>query len=123
MPAVLTKICASSEPEPVSYTHLDVYKRQPQTERGSYYARAQLFSAKGDYARAVADFDKLVSLAPDNKEFQQQRQSAIAMQTELARATAKPPAPVPAPAAAAAATATAVPPPPSAAVPLSLIHI
>jgi len=94
--------------------------RLPRPSADPNYARAQLFSAKGDYARAVADFDRLVSLAPDNKEFQQQRQSAIAMQTELARVTAKPPAPAPAPAPAAPAVATAVPPPPTAAVPPSV---
>jgi len=54
-------------------------------DRASYFARAQLFTAKGDYAHAIADFDKLLSVAPDDKAVQQQRQSAIAMQTELAR--------------------------------------
>ena len=58
---------------------------RPQTDRASYLARAQLFTAKGDYPRAIADFDKLLSVAPDDKAVQQQRQSAIAMQTELAR--------------------------------------
>ena len=53
--------------------------------RAAYFARGQLFSAKGDYARAIADFDKLLSLMPDNKEVQQQRQQAIAMQAELAK--------------------------------------
>jgi tetratricopeptide (TPR) repeat protein len=56
-----------------------------QVDRASYLARAQLFVAKGDYARAIADFDKLLSVAPDDKTFQQQRQAAIAMQTELAK--------------------------------------
>jgi tetratricopeptide (TPR) repeat protein len=53
-------------------------------DRASYLARAQLFMAKGDYAHAIADFDKLLSVTPDDKAVQQQRQSAIAMQTELA---------------------------------------
>jgi tetratricopeptide (TPR) repeat protein len=69
----------------------------PQNERAAYFARAQLFSAKGDYARAIADFDKLLTLMPDNKEIQQQRQSAIAMQAELARVNVKPPATAAAP--------------------------
>jgi tetratricopeptide (TPR) repeat protein len=56
-----------------------------QIDRASYLARAQLFTAKGDYTRAIADFDKLLSIAPDDKTVQQQRQSAVAMQTELAK--------------------------------------
>src|SRR6266852_2812605 len=56
-----------------------------QVDRASYLARAQLFVAKGDYERAIADFDKLLSVAPDDKTLQQQRQAAIAMQTELAK--------------------------------------
>jgi len=48
-------------------------------DRASYLARAQLFTAKGDYARAIADFDKLLSVTPDDKAVQQQRQSAIAI--------------------------------------------
>ncbi len=72
--------------------------QSPQTERASYFARAQLFSTKGDYARAIADFDKLLTLMPDNKEIQQQRQAAIAMQAELARVNAKPPPPTAVPA-------------------------
>src|SRR6266852_1616534 len=36
-------------------------------DRASYLARAQLFTAKGDYARAIADFDKLLSVTPDDK--------------------------------------------------------
>jgi tetratricopeptide (TPR) repeat protein len=61
-------------------------------DRAAYLARAQLFTSKGDYARAIADFDKLLSVAPDDKAVQQQRQSAIAMQTELARVHEGPPA-------------------------------
>ncbi len=57
----------------------------PQPDRASYYARAQLFSAKGDYARAIADYDKLLSIMPGDKIAQQQRQAAIAMQAELAK--------------------------------------
>jgi tetratricopeptide (TPR) repeat protein len=56
-----------------------------QIDRASYLARAQLFTAKGDYARAIADFDRLLSVTPDDKTIQQQRQSAVAMQTELAK--------------------------------------
>ena len=63
-----------------------------QVERAADFARGQLFSAKGDYARAIADFDKLLSLMPDNKEVQQQRQQAIAMQAELAKSGTKAPA-------------------------------
>jgi tetratricopeptide (TPR) repeat protein len=64
-------------------------------DRASYLARAQLFTAKGDYARAIADFDRLLSVTPDDKAVQQQRQSAIAMQTELARVREGQPATTP----------------------------
>jgi tetratricopeptide (TPR) repeat protein len=67
--------------------------QSPQTERAAYYARAQLFTAKGDYARAIADFDRLLSLAPDDRAVQQQRQAAVAMQTELAKVRDTPSAP------------------------------
>lgn len=66
--------------------------QNPSTDRVPYFARAQAFSAKGDYARAIADFDKVISIAPDDKAAQQQRQSAIAMQAELARIHDNPPA-------------------------------
>ena len=64
----------------------------PQAERGSYFARGQLFIAKGEYARAIADFDRLLSFLPGNKEVQQQRQTAIAAQAELARVAPSKPA-------------------------------
>src|SRR5581483_11017013 len=70
----------------------------PQIERGAYYARAELFMTKGDYARAIADFDRLLSFMPDNKQVQQQRQAAVAMQAELAKVRDTPAA-QPAPAA------------------------
>ncbi len=81
-----------------------------QVDRASYLARAQLFTAKGDYARAIADFDKLLSVAPDDKALQQQRQSAIAMQTELAKVRAGQPA-------APSAEAVAAAPPPQSTAP------
>jgi len=80
-----------------------------QTSADPNYARAQLFSAKAITPRR-RDFDRLVSLAPTTKEFQQQRQSAIAMQTELPRDAKRracaSPAPVP-------GGGEAVPPPPT----------
>jgi tetratricopeptide (TPR) repeat protein len=59
--------------------------QNPQNDRAPYMARGQLFSAKGDYTRAIADFDRALALAPDDKTARQLRQSAIAMQTELAK--------------------------------------
>ena len=65
-----------------------------QVDRASYFARGQLFSAKGDYTHAIADFDRLLSVTPDDKMVQQQRQSAVAMQAELAKVwSAQPQAP------------------------------
>src|SRR5262249_10885616 len=74
----------------------------PQTDIASYFTRGQLFSAKGDYARAIADFDKVLSIAPNGpaaQAAQQQRQSAIATQAELAKVRGGQPAAAPSPAA------------------------
>src|SRR5262249_20679971 len=60
----------------------------PKTDAGSYFWRGQLLSGRGDYARAIADFDKVLSILPTGpvaQAAQQQRQSAMAMQAELAR--------------------------------------
>ena len=90
----------------------------PQPDRASYFARGQLFSSKGDYARAIADFDKVLSIAPNDQFAQQQRQAAVAMQAELAKVQgAATPAPV-APKEAVAAPSPAIPP---ATVPLATI--
>jgi tetratricopeptide (TPR) repeat protein len=69
----------------------------PQADRASYLARGQIFSAKGDYPSAIADFDKVLAIAPDDRLAQQVRQSAIAMQTELAKVRNGQPAPTPVP--------------------------
>jgi tetratricopeptide (TPR) repeat protein len=70
---------------------------------GPYLARGQLYSAKGDYPRAIADFDKVLSIVPDEKNAQQLRQSTLALQAEMTRIHAAPasptaqlPSPVPA---------------------------
>lgn len=89
----------------------------PQTERAAYYARAQLFVTKGDYARAIADFDKLLWFKPDDKSIQQQRQAAVAMQTELAKVHETQPAPAASPKAAAVAPAPPASAPPVVATP------
>lgn len=65
----------------------------PGADRAFYLARGQVFNAKGDYPRAIADFDKVLSMAPNDPVAQQQRQSALAMQSELAKVNGGPPAP------------------------------
>jgi tetratricopeptide (TPR) repeat protein len=47
--------------------------------------RGQVFSARGDYARALADFDAALAIAPDNKFAQEQRRIALATQAEMER--------------------------------------
>src|SRR3984893_9333447 len=89
--------------------------QNPQSNRASYFARGQVFSAKGDYARAIADFDKVLSIAPDDKSAQQQRQAAVAMQSEVAKVRDGQPTPGTPPKLVAAAPA----PPPSAVPPSS----
>ena len=85
----------------------------PQPDQAAFLARAQLFIAKGDYARAIADFDQLLTLLPGNAEIQRQRQAAVAMQAALAKVRdapgESPPAVAGAGAIAPPATAGAVP--------------
>ena len=78
---------------------------------GPLFARAQLYIAKGDYARAIADIDAVLAVTPDNVPAKQLRQSTFAMQTELAKARDNPAQPAPAPAAPAPGASAAAPVP------------
>src|SRR5262249_8052188 len=48
------------------------------------------YSAKNDLARAIADFDRALAVAPDNKAAQDRRRTALAVQAEMARTGAPP---------------------------------
>ena len=73
-------------------------------------SRAVSSIAPGETTRAaIADFDKVLSIVPDDRNTQQLRQSTLALQAEMARIHDKP-----AVAAAPPPGQTAVPPPPSA---------
>ena len=60
-------------------------------DRNALFARAQLFVAKGNYASAIADYDRLLATScPTTGIVQQQRQSAVTMQAELAKVHGQP---------------------------------
>jgi len=61
----------------------DCCASRPQRHRVLFRPRAASYIAKGDYARAISDFNTVLEIAPDNGEARQLRQSAEAMQAEL----------------------------------------
>src|SRR6266702_2988710 len=64
-------------------------RHQPQGRRADLLCAAgALLNQKGDFERAIADYDQALAIAPDNKAIQQQRQIAVASKTELAKAGA-----------------------------------
>jgi tetratricopeptide (TPR) repeat protein len=56
----------------------------PPNDFGPYLIRGQLYSARGDYRRAIADFDKELSIVPGEKNALQLRQSTLALQAGIA---------------------------------------
>jgi hypothetical protein len=55
--------------------------------------RGDLFSAKGDLDRAIADYDQALAIAPDNKTVVQRRQAAVSSKTEIAKVNGPRPLP------------------------------